>query len=151
MKKVMYNACLLLAFVIPSQAQHKHGVPEKVKSAFFEKFPDVDKIKWEKEQENEWEAEFKMQGKEYSATFTSNGDWIETEREIKKSEIPDDIIAVLNKTYRDYEIDEAEMGENQQGNFYEFEIEVGDKEYEVMIDANGKLSSKEEDEENEED
>lgn len=149
MKKVMYGAGLLLAFVIPSQAQRM--VPEKVTSAFHDKFPHVDRTSWEKENENEWEGEFKMDGTEYSASFTSNGDWIETEREIKKSEIPGDIIAIINKAYSDYEIEEAEMGENQQGKFYEFEIEVGEKEYEVMIDANGKLTSKASDEERDED
>lgn len=140
MKKVLYSAGLLLAFAIPSHAQHK--VPEKVKDAFHEKFPHVTRVKWEKEHENEWEGEFEMDGTKYSANFTSGGVWKETEREIENSEIPEAIIALLDKAYNDYEIEEAEMGENQQGKFYEFEIEVGKEEYEVMIDANGKLTSK---------
>jgi len=63
------------------------SVPEKVKSAFAGKFPNASSVKWDKENDEEWEAEFKMDGKEYSANFTVDGNWKETEYEIKKSEI----------------------------------------------------------------
>jgi hypothetical protein len=108
--------------------------------------------KVEKENEIEWEAEFKMNSKEYSANFSNEGDWKETEIEIEESEIPEDIKEVLDKNYKDYEIEEAELAETADGKFYEFEIEMGKQEFTLVIDSKGNLIKKsEEDESNDKD
>lgn len=142
MKNLMLIAVLLFAFGIQSCAQKSDPkkVPEQVLSAFKAKFPDVEKAKWERENDTEWEAEFKMDGIEYSASFTTKGRWKETENEIKKSEIPANISTILDQNFTDYDIEEAEMGEGPSGKFYEFEIETDHDEFEVMIDSQGKLT-----------
>ena len=127
---------------------HEADVPEKVKTAFSEKFPDAKKIVWEQEDENEWEAEFKMNGKEYSASYNADGSWIETEYEIKTNEIPEAAKNTLDTEFTGFEIEEGEFIENPEGNFYEFEIEKEEKgkeeiEMSVVIDATGKIVKKE--------
>lgn len=134
---------LTMAISTASCAQQKE-VPQKVKTAFSQKFPNAKKVSWDMEDESEWEAEFKMNGKEYSANFTVNGEWKETEYEIKKSEIPANIKAILDQNFSDYDIEGAEIAETASGKSYEFEIEVGEEEFEVVIDAQGKLTKKRE-------
>jgi len=130
------------------------NVPEKVKTAFSAKFENAKKVKWDKENDSEWEAEFKMDGKKYSANFDLDGNWMETEYEIEKSEIPVAVQATLNLDFLGYKIEEAEVSETTEGKFYEFEIEKGKTEKEITIDESGKVVKDEatsEDEEGEED
>ncbi len=129
----------------------KYNVPAKVKSSFTQKFPEAKRVKWDKENDNEWEAEFKMKGKEYSANFDNNGNWKETEYEIKKYQIPEAVQSTLDKDFNGFKIEESEISETTDGKVYEFELEKGDKEIEVAISINGKIIKQEEaNEENEE-
>lgn len=132
------------------QKSNSELVPEKALSTFNEKFPNAKNVKWDKENETEWEAEFKMNGIEYSANFIIEGVWNETEYEIKESEIPADIRLMLNQNFEDYEIEKAEIAETAAGRSYEFEIEVGEEAFEVVIDAKGKLTKEKGSEENDE-
>ena len=128
----------------------KSKVPAKVKTAFTEKFPNATKISWGKENAKEWEAEFKMNGKEYSANFDNNGNWKETEYRIDKSDIPSAVKSTLDKNYKGYNIEVAEISETVSGKVYEFMIEKGDSDMEVVINSDGKLVKKEEKKENDE-
>ena len=118
-------------------------VPEKVKTAFSEKFPDAQKVNWEQEEENEWEAEFKMDDKEYSANFTSDGIWKETEYEIEKSDLPKVVMTTLETEFAGYNIDEVEISEIPEGKFYEVEIVNDDDEIEVTLTPDGRIVEKE--------
>jgi len=145
---------LLISTMAFTACGQKENVPAKVKTAFEQKFPHATNISWDKENATEWEAEFKMDGKEYSANFDANGNWKETEYEISKSEIPAAVKATLDKDFKGYKIEEAEISETSAGTVYEFQLEKGNTEMEVAISPNGKLIKKEAkeegDEENEE-
>jgi uncharacterized membrane protein YkoI len=121
----------------------KTEVPQKVKDAFTQKFPTAKAIKWDKESDSEWEAEFKMNGVEYSANFLADGTWKETEHELAKKEIPAAIYASLMKEFPLYKVEEAEISETKDGSVYEFAIEKGKTEMEVVVDMNGKIVKKE--------
>jgi uncharacterized membrane protein YkoI len=127
----------LIAFGLKSE------VPQKVKDAFTQKFPTAKSIKWDKESDTEWEAEFKMNGVEYSANFLEDGTWKETEHELAKKEIPADIYASLMKEFPLYKVEEAEISETNEGSVYEFAIEKGKTEMEVIVDMHGKIVKKE--------
>lgn len=143
---------LSLAFTTMQACAQKNNskeVPQKVLSAFNQKFPNITKVEWGMEDENEWEAEFKMNGKQYSANFTLNGEWKETEYEIKRSEVPATILAILDQNFEDYDLEEAEISETASGKSYEIKIEVEEQEFEVVIDPQGKFTKKMVDEEDE--
>jgi ribosome-associated toxin RatA of RatAB toxin-antitoxin module len=133
----------------------KQNVPEKVSKAFEQKFPTAQKVKWDKENESEWEAEFKMDGEEYSANFSTDGLWKETEYEIEESAIPAIVKQTLESEFAGYEIEEAEISETAEGIVYEFALENDDQEMEVAIAPDGTVKKKdvktEEKEEDEED
>jgi uncharacterized membrane protein YkoI len=135
-------ALFTLAFA--AQAQKKNDkIPSGVKDSFAKRFPGVEHVKWSKENDTEFEAEFKNNGKEQSATFDQTGKWLETESEIKKSELPAIVQATIAKEFAGYRIEESELTETADGTFYEVEVEKGKLEYEVKISPDGKLISKE--------
>ncbi|MCJ7466047.1 MAG: PepSY-like domain-containing protein [Maribacter sp.] len=127
----------LIAFGLKSE------VPQKVMDAFTQKFPKAKSIQWDKESDTEWEAEFKMNGVEYSANFLEDGTWKETEHELAKKEIPADIYASLMKEFPLYKVEEAEISETEEGPVYEFAIEKGKTKMEVVVDMKGAIVKKE--------
>ena len=67
----MKNIIILLfvSALFASPAFGQKTVPENVKKEFAKKYPAVQAVKWGSEEANEWEAEFKMNGKEMSASY----------------------------------------------------------------------------------
>ena len=134
-----FLACTMFAFA----SGKVDRVPQKVQAAFAKKFPTVKKVKWDKESANEWEAEFRFNKTEYSANFTSDGTWKETEYAIDKKEIPANIKAALSQKFKGYKIDEADISETMNGKVYEFDIEKGNIKKEVAIDFSGRVVKQE--------
>lgn len=144
MKNSVIALSALVLIVSQSCAQKsKHDAPDAVKSAFSIKFPNATKVKWDKENNSEWEAEFKQNGIKYSANFTSAGDWKETEHEISKNDIPAGVKARLDSDFADYKIEEAEISETASGTVYEFELENDEYTMEVAINEQGDVTKKE--------
>jgi len=150
MKNLVLISMILAIYIFSACEQEADNVPAKVKTAFEQKFPDAKKVKWEKENEQEWEAEFKMKGIEYSANFDINGSWKETEYEIKKSEIPAAIKTTLESEFADYKIEEAEVSETKEAKVYEVELEKNESEIEVVFTADGKIIKQKEEKEHDE-
>lgn len=117
--------------------------PEAVTSAFAEKFVDAKKVEWESEEAGEWEAEFKMNGKEYSANFSDDGEWMETEFEVKVKDLPEAVRATITAEFAAHKIEESELSETPEGKAYEVALEKGEETIEVMIAADGKVLKKE--------
>jgi hypothetical protein len=151
----MKNLVLLIAIAaiisFNARGQAKEAVPENVKSAFSQKFPDATNVKWDKENATEWEAEFKIGGKKYSANFDNMGTWMETEYEINADEIPAAVKTTLDKDFTGYKIEESEVSETAKGKLYEFELEKAGEEIEAAIDMSGKIVNKEQPKEETED
>ncbi len=129
---------LILGLGIYAFAQ-RTSAPFRVQASFVKKFPNVKKVTWDKESEKEWEAEFKMDGIEYSANFLEDGTWKETEHEIKKNDIPESVLATLQTQFLGYSIDGVELIENPNGSQYEIGLEKGKEEIEVLIGTDGQL------------
>jgi len=143
----MKNLFLLFAVIaicsLNSFGQTGKDAPAIVKAAFVKKFPTATNVKWGKENEKEWEAEFKMDGKEYSANYDNDGKWLETEHEISAGEIPATVNATLEKEFAGYKVVESEISEKATAKQYEFEVKKGDDKFEVAIDLTGKVLKKE--------
>ncbi len=134
---------IVALFGFNSFGQKSKQVPDAVKSAFTQKFPNTTKVKWDKENEKIWEAEFQFNGKETSANFDNNGLWLETEYEIALKDIPVAVKTTLDKDFLGYKIKESEISETASGKLYEFEIKKGKEKLEVGIDINGVVIKKE--------
>lgn len=125
----------------------KRNVPANAKTFLTQKFPNATNVKWGKESSKEWEVEFKVSGKNFSASFDNAGAWIESEYEIAASEVPNAVNATIQKEFAGYKITLSEISETKDGKVYEFGLVKGKDKKEVAIDPNGKVktNAKEED------
>jgi len=140
---------ITLLYVAFAAYAKNDGVPKGVQATFAKKFPNAQKVKWEKENETEWEANFRLNEKKYSANFDNEGNWKETEYEIKESEIPALVKKKIDKEFAGYNIEEAEISETSNGKVYEFELKKGKTVIEASISPEGNIVQKEESGENE--
>ena len=140
LKTVIPALVILIGVFGLSMAMNKTIVPEAVKTAFTAKYPTAKKVKWEEEDEGEYEAEFKLNGKEMSANFKADGTWLETETEIKKSALPAAVKTAIASQFAGFEIDEAEQLETPDlGMAYEVSLEnkKEKKEIQLVFSADG--------------
>lgn len=152
MKKRIFLAATVILILTSACAQKGNSkVPESVEKAFNDKFTTVKKVKWEKENEAEWEAVFKMNNVEYSANFESDGSWKETEHAVNYNELPAGVKNTLTTEFSDYKVEASEIVEKADGTVYEVELEKGKAELEVILNAEGKIISKNEEKEDDED
>jgi len=144
MKKLL-TALVCVIFVVGTYAQKtKEETPAAAKSAFATKFPGAQKVKWSVEKPGEFEVEFTLNKTESSALFDATGKLLETEMEIKASELPQAAKATLAKDFAGFKVDEIEKSTNASGvASYEMEAAKGKEKLELSFDANGKLLSKE--------
>ncbi len=139
MRNSNFLVALALGFTFTACAQK---APESVTSNFSKKYPTAKSVKWEKENDKEWEAEFKMDGMEYSANFSNDGTWLETEKEMKEKDLPEAVKNILNSTFKGYEVEEVEWVETSEYSGYEMELEKGKETLEVVISKEGNVLKK---------
>lgn len=126
---------------VDAQKMNAKDVPVNVKSSLQKNYA-VKDADWDKEGVN-YEASFEQKGTEISVVFDGIGSILETEREIKKSELPGAILDALKKDYADFELEEAARIETKGVITYETEVEKGKMSLELIFDTNGKLMKKE--------
>ena len=143
MKKLILVFAAVSFISVTALTQNATEVPSKVKTAFDQKFKGTQKEKWGKENANEWEAEFTMNNKEYSANFSAEGTWLETEYKISEKEIPVAVIKTLSKEFPGYKLLESEVSETGKGKVFEFEVQTGKTKMEISVNTDGTLIKKE--------
>lgn len=114
-------------------------VPDVVKKAFATQFPKVAKVKWGIEKPGEYEAEFDLNKTEMSVVYDEQGTLLETETEIKESDLPQALKSILAKDFNGYKIKEYEKNEAKGIVTYELEAKKDKKEFELVFDSNGKF------------
>ncbi len=120
-------------------AQNPKDLPAKVKTSFNQKFPGAQKAKWGQENAKEWEVEFTMNSKDYSASYSPDGSWLETEYKIAENEIPAGVASTLSKEFQGYKITVSEISETAKGKVYEFDMRKGKTKKEVAVNADGTI------------
>lgn len=136
-------ACAFAGLLAFNACAQKNNPPKAVTDAFAQKFPDVKNAKWDMENDSEWEAEFKMGKMEYSANFSNDGKWMETEHEVDVKKLPSQVTQSVMSAYPNAKIEEAGMVEKP-GNemMYELDVEADGKDMEIVIDKAGKIINK---------
>lgn len=138
---------IVMVFSFVACAQ-KGNVSQNAKEAFTQKFPNAENVSWDKENNNEWEAEFKMNGLEYSANYSENGDWLETESEIATNEVPNIVSQAVASKYPEAKINKVFKVERKDGISYEYEFKMNGKTQEVVFDSSGNMTKQNSQEEN---
>ena len=114
-------------------------VPAAVKDAFAKEFATVTKVKWGIE-DGDYEAEFKLNGSDESATYDKTGHRKEVEVDIKISDLPAPALEYVKAHYAAYKLVEAAKITNDK-NVITFEAEIGKdgKGWDVLFDSKGKF------------
>ncbi len=139
MKKLILSIVVLAFVSLSISAQKSKNVPENIKKAFNQKFAKATDVKWGMENKTEWEAEFKLDGKEISANYDLQGKWLETEYKITIEEIPTIIKSSIEKNNAGCKIKSADVSETPKAKVYEVMILKGKKSVEVIMDEKGKV------------
>ena len=111
-------------------------VPEAVLEHFENSFEKSTEVVWFME-DSTYEVEFMYKEAKTSAVYAANADLLELEVEINKDQLPDMILVYLAENYPDVEIEEIEKVMNNEGNFYEVEIEKDDTEISLFFTPEG--------------
>ncbi len=137
----MKQSLVIVAVLAFSFAACSQTPPKSVTDNFNSKFSGATKVTWDQEEENEWEAEFKMNGTEMSVSFDNAGTWLETEKEIKLKDLPSSVANSVKDHYSGYKF--GEIAELQKPGFsgYEIGLKKGEEELEIQVNPNGTISS----------
>ena len=134
-KTILLSIIGLIAITASAQKIKETEVPAAVKATLTKEYPNVKVKSWEKEKGN-FEAEFDFKKTEMSVLIDPTGKLIETETEIKVSELPKNISEYCSTNYKNKKIKEASKIIDSQGIVtYEAEITKMD----VLFDASGKF------------
>jgi hypothetical protein len=122
-----------------AQTVKETDVPAPVKEALKKQYPMAKLEKWEKEGLN-YEAEFHLHKVETCAVYDNNGKFIESEIEIKVSELPKGVADYIEKNLVGKKIKESAKITDAAGKV-SYEAEIDNIDY--MFDSNGILIKKE--------
>ena len=123
------------AITATAQKVKETDVPAEVKAAFTKNYPNVKAKGWEKEDGN-YEVEFDSNKNEMTLVIDPKGNVVQTETEIKVSELSKIITDYCAKNYAGKKIKEASKIVDAKG-VITFEAEI--EKMEVLFDANGKF------------
>jgi hypothetical protein len=137
MKKLSFLFVMFLASGIVAFGQK--NVPLSVNKAFSQKYAAATSVKWASEEANEWEAEFKLNGKKMSASYDNSGKWLESETAITAKELPATVSATLAKEFAGYKTDEISILESPELNGFEVGLKKGETVLEALFDNTGKV------------
>lgn len=132
---VMVLAATVAALNGYSQKIQEKDLPAAVKESFHKNYASAKQVKWDKEKEN-YEASFDWNGADHSVLYNAAGQTVETEVEIKVSELPAAAKQYMETHYSGKTIKEAaKITDAKQVVTYEAEIKGMD----VLFDAQGKF------------
>lgn len=133
MKNSIFIVAIVLFTISTSFAQK--NIPNEVKTAFAKKYPNVTKVKWEKEN-GDYEAGFTVDKIENSVLLDAKGNMLETEVAIETNKLSKEILAYVAKSYAGKKIKgAAKINSTKEGVIYEVEINGKD----VLFDETGKF------------
>lgn len=132
-------ALVIVAVMITSlsftQKLQENDVPSPVKTAFQKHYPNIKKVKWDKEGEK-FEASFDMNKIDNSVLFDAQGNIVETEVEIELSQLPKGVLEYVKANYKGQDVKEAAKINDANG-IVVFEVEI--KGLDLLFDKNGKF------------
>ena len=122
----MKNKVLFILFLLSICATAQKSIPTNIKVSFATKYPDVKKVKWEKEAEN-FEVGFVQNNQKCSALLNDKGDILETEFEIPIAKLQKSILDYVAKNYAGQKIKSAaQITDSSKKVSYEAEVNGND-------------------------
>ena len=85
------------------------------------------------------EIEIWHDGREKNVYFDGSENWVFTKSDCRFRDLPEVVINSINSQYAHYEVDDIELIESPSGTWYAIELERGDRDINIRIDANGTI------------
>jgi len=132
---------IIAAFIVVLMSVTANAqTPASVLAAFKAKYPDVKDVKWSATDKKAYEADFESGATAYTATFTDDGKWVQTESGIENDDLPPAVKAKLAKEFDGYLITDAELVDtNDNGRLYNVHIERGEEALVLLLNEDGKI------------
>lgn len=146
MKKItlLFVLFILVNLSVSAQKISSSNVPAAVKAAFKAKYKTVTRVSWEMENNTDYEAVFQQAGKEESATFAADGNWIESETAIKRADLPSAVLTKISTDYAGYSLIELNRVQHAvHGLYFEAMLNKGNKQVELLLNEAGEVLEKE--------
>lgn len=106
------------------------------------KYPDARIVEIEREHGN-IEVDIIHDKRSKEVVFNAKEEWLNTHYDLRKNELPAIVSeALTNSEYSTYAIDDIEKYETPQGDYYLIEVEKGNHEIDLIIDAEGNISTR---------
>ena len=109
-----------------------------VKNFILEKYPTAQVVEYDYD-DGLLEVEIWHENKEKNVYFNGAKNWVRTEWDIKRTELPTAVTNTVEKQYAGFAIDDIEYVQTPSGDYYRIELERGDNERELRIDAAGNI------------
>lgn len=123
-------------------SQHITPVAGTIEAYINENYPSSRIVEIETERNGNIEVDIIHDGKSKEVVFNSANQWLYTSWDVRISTLPQAVAAIVNTTqYTGYHIDDAEYVETSTGNYYLLELEKGNSEIYVKVDAGGAVVS----------
>lgn len=99
-----------------------------------------------------FEGQFKKEAGEFTAIYTVEGNWLETEEKLRLRDLPADVSSSVKENYSGYTIASAVMVESaSKSSFHKLELKKGSGVLELKIFSDGKMEVEELETEDDED
>ena len=115
MKQTLISVSLLLGIILlhwqcnQDQSGDSLSVPNRVLMNFRSQYPNADQARWE-EFKGLYVAEFDKGALSLEVLYNQNGDWLQTEEALKKSQLPLPVVyAIEHGEYRNWQIESFEL------------------------------------------
>jgi hypothetical protein len=128
----------VMSFFLISTLTFAGSIPTTVQKPFDQKFPNATSVKWDRENAHEYEASFVWKGEKYSANFSDNREWLETESVSTFNQLPEKVQTSFTASHKVTTIKAVATIQTSNGvTQYEVEFKQGVKTVELFFTADG--------------
>ncbi|WP_089082051.1 PepSY-like domain-containing protein [Roseivirga seohaensis] len=114
------------------------GKFDEAVETFQRQYPNGKDTDWEEDDKGNLEVNFKLKGEKYRADYDLNGNWIETEKSVKWSDLPSVVQNKIEEEYDKDDITEIEWVDHKtKGKFYDVEFKRKGKNMDVEYSLSG--------------
>ncbi|MCM1150714.1 MAG: hypothetical protein NC209_02055 [Alistipes sp.] len=144
MKKALLAIALLVSAGAFAGNIKSSSVPAIVKSYVEKTYPRVSPVEWNYEEKgNYYNAEFKVDGAEYSVDISPEGRLLNSTNEIATTQLPAAANAYIGKQYPGFQIKEARKLVRRGSTYYEVDVHGQNSNQMLTFSESGKLLDKE--------